>query len=172
MNPKKKNSKSKELSDQCFIAIRIRGTVGLNPKIEQTLEFLRLSKRYNATLLEKSSEVIGMLRKAKDFITWGEINSEALDVMIRKRGRIAGNKKISDDFLKEKLGIKTTKELTNSLLNKKINMRKLWDSGLKSVFRLHPPKGGFKKSVKRPFKSRGELGYRGEEINKLLKKMV
>lgn len=169
MNPKKKETKS---NDQYFVAIRIRGTVGLNPRIEHTLQLLRLPKRYNATLLEKSSEVIGMLRKVKDFITWGEINSEALDKMIKKRGRMEGNKKISDDFLKEKLGFKSTQELSNSLLDKKITLNKLWESGLKSVFRLHPPKGGFKKSVKRPYKSMGELGYRGEEINKLLKKMV
>ncbi|MCW3975009.1 MAG: 50S ribosomal protein L30 [Candidatus Bathyarchaeota archaeon] len=169
MNPKKRETKS---NDQYFVAIRIRGTVGRNPRIEHTLQLLRLPKRYNATLLEKSSEVMGMLRKVKDFITWGEINSGTLDAMIKKRGRMEGNKKISNDFLKEKLGFKSTQELSDSLLNKKITLKKLWESGLKSVFRLHPPKGGFKKSVKRPFKSMGELGYRGEAINKLLEKMV
>ncbi|MBR9680336.1 MAG: hypothetical protein GOU98_00755 [Candidatus Altiarchaeota archaeon] len=38
-------------------------------------------------------------------------------------------------------------------------------------FRLHPPRGGFKKTIKRP-KPDGELGYRGEKINELILKML
>jgi len=38
-------------------------------------------------------------------------------------------------------------------------------------FRLHPPRGGFKKSTKRP-NPQGELGYRGEEINKFILRML
>jgi len=40
------------------------------------------------------------------------------------------------------------------------------------VFRLRPPKKGFKGKVKRSFAAGGEAGYRGEEINELLKRMV
>jgi large subunit ribosomal protein L30 len=36
---------------------------------------------------------------------------------------------------------------------------------------MHPPKKGFKTSVKRPYKSKGELGYRGEKINELAVRM-
>ena len=42
---------------------------------------------------------------------------------------------------------------------------------LKIVFRLTPPSGGFRKSVKEHF-PRGELGYRGAEINSLIKRMI
>ncbi len=38
-------------------------------------------------------------------------------------------------------------------------------------YRLHPPRGGFKKTIKRP-RPKGELGYRGEEINKLIARML
>jgi len=39
------------------------------------------------------------------------------------------------------------------------------------VFHLHPPRGGFKGSIKKhlPY---GELGYRGKEIEKLIEKML
>ena len=36
---------------------------------------------------------------------------------------------------------------------------------------LHPPRGGFKKTIKRP-KPDGELGYRGEAINELILRML
>ena len=40
-----------------------------------------------------------------------------------------------------------------------------------SVVNLKPPKGGFK-SIKRPFQDGGSLGYRGKEINELIKRMI
>jgi large subunit ribosomal protein L30 len=39
------------------------------------------------------------------------------------------------------------------------------------VFRLHPPRGGFKKSIKKPM-PKGELGYRGDKINALVLRML
>lgn len=38
-------------------------------------------------------------------------------------------------------------------------------------YRLHPPRGGFKKTIKRP-RPDGELGYRGEKINDLIARMM
>ena len=43
---------------------------------------------------------------------------------------------------------------------------------IKPVFRLHPPKGGFKGKIKRPWKDKGELGYRKQAIEDLIKRMV
>jgi large subunit ribosomal protein L30 len=43
----------------------------------------------------------------------------------------------------------------------------------KKFFRLNPPRGGFgRKGIKIPFKVGGALGYRGNKINDLIKRMV
>ena len=43
----------------------------------------------------------------------------------------------------------------------------------KKFFRLHPPRKGFeRKGIKIPFKLGGALGYRGEKINDLIKRML
>ncbi len=43
----------------------------------------------------------------------------------------------------------------------------------KSFFRLHPPRKGFeRKGTKVAFKVGGALGYRGDKINDLLKRMI
>ena len=42
-------------------------------------------------------------------------------------------------------------------------------TGTKSAH-LHPPRGGYK-SIKRPFTKNGDLGYRGEEMEKLVTRM-
>lgn len=47
-------------------------------------------------------------------------------------------------------------------------IKKLY-TGTKSAH-LHPPRGGYK-SIKRSFKQKGDLGYRGEEMEKLVERM-
>ena len=43
----------------------------------------------------------------------------------------------------------------------------------KPFFRLHPPRGGFeRKGIKVPHNIGGALGYRGDKINDLIKKML
>jgi large subunit ribosomal protein L30 len=43
----------------------------------------------------------------------------------------------------------------------------------KKFFRLHPPRKGFeRKGIKLPFKVGGALGYRGNKINDLIKRML
>ena len=81
MSSKKDEAQKSNKKNSLLVAIRIRGTVGLKPKIKYTLQSLRLLKRYNAILLRDDSEVVGMLRIAKDFITWGEIDEENIELI-------------------------------------------------------------------------------------------
>ena len=50
---------------------------------------------------------------------------------------------------------------------------KLSDLNIKKFFRLKPPSKGYeRKGVKTAYKEGGALGYRGEEINQLLIRMI
>lgn len=43
----------------------------------------------------------------------------------------------------------------------------------RQFFRLHPPRGGFeRKGIKVPFSRGGAYGYRGKEINELIRRML
>ncbi len=136
-------------------AVRIRGAFNMRKEIKYTLKMLRLNRKNHCVLLRGSDSERGMLQKAKDYITFGEISDEMLKMLIAKRGRIAGNKKLSAEQAENAL-----KEI---LSEGKSNV-------LKPVFRLTPPSGGFRE-VKQHF-PRGDIGYRGEKINELLKKMI
>ena len=48
---------------------------------------------------------------------------------------------------------------------------KLVDVGIKPVFRLHPPRKGYE-DIRLSFNEGGSLGYRGEEIKDLAKRML
>lgn len=155
-----------------LLVIRIRGSFGVPPDVEHTLRNLRLINKFNATLLEKSPSMLGMLRHAKDYVTWGEVNSADLANLLKKRGEVNTGNRLTDQYVKDFLAQQSIDSLADALANGEINLKTLWQKGIKAVFRLHPPSGGFSGTMKRPFNSRGELGYRHTEISVLMSKMT
>ncbi len=150
-----------------YVAIRVRGKVNVSPRIKKTLELLRLDRVNHLALVRKEQK--GMLEKTQSFITFGEIDEETLAVALEKRGRIAGNKKIGKDFLKEKK-IASFEELAKSVIEGKT---KLEDVGIKPILRLSPPKKGYERAgIKKSYSVGGALGYRASDINKLVKRMI
>ena len=151
-----------------FLAIRIRGGINVSRRDEDNLRMLRMDRNNTATLLDDRSEYRGMLQRAKDFVTWGEPTMETIKLLLEKRGRLAGDHPITEEALKE-LGYENLDVLAEALQAGSAELHKL--EGVKPFFRLHPPTKGFKRTVKRPYRSKGELGYRGEDINELAKRM-
>lgn len=65
------------------------------------------------------------------------------------------------------------KETLKLLLEKRGKPSSKDSKKTKKYFRLDSPKGGFEKNgVKSGFKANGALGYRGSNINQLLRKMI
>lgn len=160
---------------EVYAIIRIRGVVGVPYDVDYTLRLLRLVRKYHCSLYPATPPVKGMLDVVKDWVTWGEIEYSTLAELLKKRGRVIGNKQLTDDFVKEKLGslgVNSIDDLAKAILENRILFHKLEDYGIKPVLRLHPPKKGFKGSTKKHFKDGGELGYRGQTINELLKRMM
>jgi len=140
-----------------YAVIRLKGLVKVRKDIRDTLKMLRLNRKMHCVLLKENDVVKGMLQKVKDWITWGEIDDNILKILVEKRGRKPGNKRL-------------TKEEAEDVFNKIKNDERI-PKEIKPVFRLTPPSKGFKKSIKQHY-PKGELGYRGKEINKLLKRMI
>jgi len=155
-----------------IVAIRLRGLSGLNPVARRTLRSLRLDRKHRAVILEKKPETTGMLKSVKDIVTWGDAGEQTIDFLLKKRGRITGGQRLTDEIVKSKLGKSTVSDLATALARSEVSLDKLWSSGVKSTFRLRPPRGGFKGSIKRPFKDRGELGNRGTMIHDLVTRMA
>jgi large subunit ribosomal protein L30 len=109
--------------------VRVRGLVKIRRDFVATLKMLNLNQKNNCVIVEDTPAKLGMIKKVKDFITWGEINEETIALLeSRKKDRF---------------------------------------------YALQPPKKGFgRKGIKMPFNKSGGLGYRGNKINDLLKRMV
>ncbi|HWQ17874.1 MAG TPA: 50S ribosomal protein L30 [Sulfolobales archaeon] len=154
--------------------IRLRGRVDVPPDVEKTLELLRLYRKFHATIYPDSLPgIVGMLRRAAMWITWGEISYETLLELLKKRGRAPGNKRLTDDYIARVTNnkYKSIEELATAIYRGEEMLHKI-DNIVKPIFRLHPPSGGFKGSIKKPYGNDGELGYRGQDINDLIRRMI
>ena len=144
------------VANKKLAAIRVRGLIGIKSKVEDTLRMLRLYKKNYCCVVSDAPTYIGMLRKSKDYITFGEIDDETFNLLVEKRGdEFKGNETDS----KKKITYNDFFEANGKKINK--------------YFRLNAPKKGFgRKGIKHPFKNGGALGYRGAAINDLIKRMV
>ncbi len=132
-----------------FAAIMLKGTVKINRKVTDTLKNLRLSSINNCIILPADNNYTGMLKRVSEYVTWGEVSQEVLEKLLEKRGKL--------DAKKAKI-----------VAAKAFKDKELKESG--PVFTLSPPSGGLK-AVRLNY-PRGDVGYRGEEINNLISRMI
>ncbi len=154
---------------KCLVAVRVRGVSDISQEIKDTLNMLRLTRNCHATLIDDRPSYTGMLHKVQNCVTWGEISKENIALLLKKRGRLIGDKKLTDEYAQE-LGYKSLDDLAEAAYKVEVEFTGL--PKVKPLFRLHPPKKGFKGKVKRSYAAGGVTGYRGEAINDLIKRMA
>ncbi|HUT27218.1 MAG TPA: 50S ribosomal protein L30 [Methanomassiliicoccales archaeon] len=152
-----------------YAAIRVRGHSGVKGDIADTMLMLRLTRANHCVVLQETAEIKGMLMKAKDYITWGEVSEETLARMIKFRGRLVGDKPIDDEVVKENTPFGSIMAFAKGVSKGETKYSEMKD--VKPLFRLSPPRKGYE-GVKRGFGAGGALGYRGEEINDLISRMI
>lgn len=144
----------KETKSLLVAVIRIKGEVNVKPEIKNTLDRLRLRRKYACVLIDlKNKNYYGMINTIKYSVAYGEIDEDTLGKLIEARGKKIDNEKFdSKKIAKEILSGKTLNEL-----------------GFKPFFRLHPPRKGIKSKLQYP---KGALGNHHKDINKLIERML
>ena len=115
-----------------WAVVRVRGSMDTAPKIRDTLRMLRLSAVNQCILVQQKPDMEGMLKRVRDYVTWGEVSVPVLEKLILNRGRLPGNKRPDE---------KGAKEIVK-LLDRAEKGEKIKD--LKPVFRLSPPRKGYR----------------------------
>lgn len=160
------------------LVVRIRGIMGVSPKAKKVMRLFRLRQIHNATFVRLNEATVRMLRLIEPYVTYGYPTTETVSKLIYKRGFGKINKQripiAENKVIEEGLGafdINCTADLIHELTTvgpafKQAN-NFLWP------FKLSAPSGGFSKKTKLlHFMEGGEAGARGEEINKLIAKMI
>ena len=154
-----------------YIVVRARSNVGVERKIRETMSYLNLTKVNHAVIIPENDQYLGMLRKAKDYITWGEATEATVEKMLTERGRMSGDSPLTDAVVKDSTDFKNIKDFAKSVTSGESTVKDV--PGLKRVFRLHPPRGpkGWG-GLKRTYVVGGALGPRGEDISALVERMI
>src|SRR4030042_1184605 len=115
-----------------YAGVRVRGVRKISPRINKTMELLQLTRPNHCVLVDDTPQNLGMLRHAKDYVTYGPVAEDTICSMLMKRGtkdgaRLSASMKEEDiqKAAKEIAGGKKTSELANP------------------VFRLNPPSKGY-----------------------------
>lgn len=160
-----------------IIVIRICGQWSrISNEIQIILKKLNLNNLFNAVILYYNEDNFKLIKLIESYITWGYINKANIEGLLTKRGcYIAGanEENILDNTEIEKslgkYGIFCIEDLVYQLLNEgKYGLHVLNYIG---YFKLENKEGGFEK-VNIPYHKNGSQGFRGEDINLLLKKMI
>ena len=138
--------------------IRIAGMVKVRKDVAETLDRLKLRRKYACIIVDVSNKnIVGMLKRVKHYIAYGDIDSKTLEKLIEERAE-------SEEGRKHKIEINAG-EIAKGLMEGK----KLADFKLKGFFRLHPPRKGIDSKLQYP---KGVLGNNKKDINKLIERML
>jgi len=152
---------------QRIAAIRVRGRAGIRQEVEETLKMLRLTRVNYGTLLKESEPSQGMLRKVKDYITWGSVDEADVTLILSHRGELRGGEKLTDAYLTKQTRFKSIKDFAQLFVKGEAEVKEI--PGLSPFFRLHPPRKGYG-GIKRSFKEGGALGHR-QSMKELIYRM-
>src|SRR3989344_4190796 len=109
-----------------ILVIRISGIPNVSDAVDESMNRIKLRRKYSAVLLHPTPENIKLLTKIRDFIAYGDVNHETLKELIEKRAQ----------------PLKKGTKIDAEKISKEVEKKSLENLGIKSFFRLHPPRGG------------------------------
>ena len=138
--------------------IRISGMVKVRSSVAETLDRLRLRRKYSCVIVDLNNKnIAGMLKRVKHYIAFGEIDLKVLEKLVKERAE-------SGEGRKHKVEANYGDVAKGLLAGKKLSEFKL-----KPFFRLHPPRKGINSKLQYP---KGVLGNNKKDINKLIERML
>lgn len=153
---------------KAYLVVRMHGQINVPHWATNTLELLKLDKKFRATIVPAKDNTLGMLNRIKHYVSWQEADLNITKELFNKKARKSGYKKITDDDLVQ-LGFKSIDELASSITEGKTSMNKI--KPIKPWFALSPPKKGFKRSTRKTYGEGGILGQ-NKELAELVRSMI
>jgi 60S ribosomal protein uL30 len=164
--------------------VRIRGIIGLAPKAKKILQLLRLRQIHNGVFVKLNGATINMLRIVEPYVTYGYPSLKSVKELIYKRGYGKVNKQripISDNSVidsvlgKDANGVPTPDSIlcTEDLIHEIFTCGPRFKEAANFLwpFKLNSPLGGYKRKLDH-FIEGGDAGFRGDEINAFIQKVL
>ncbi len=117
--------------------------------------------------MPKEEAYIGMLKLAKEHLAWCELNAGIAEKLLSSRAEISSGTRVAESVIAKNYG--SFADIASKLESGEIELKSI--IGIRPFFRLSPPRGGFKRSIRRQYRDGGILGP-NEELPSLVEKML
>ena len=138
-----------------LLVVNLHGQINSSAPVRKALNELWVAKKFSASVVTDDAPTVGMLRLCKDYVAWCPVDEALLTDLLRKRGMVSASRSLDEATLKE-LGYKKHEDIAAKMVKDQLRLSAL--AGVLPYFRLAPPKGGFRASLRRQATERGVLG--------------
>lgn len=87
MAEEKQEIKKEQSADKKIAVIRITGRTKLKKEIISTLAMLNLPKKNSCVIVPANPSMMGMIKRVKDYVTWGDIDDETSKLLKEKKDK-------------------------------------------------------------------------------------
>ena len=138
-----------------LLVVNLHGSINSSAPVRQALTELWVAKKFSASVVTDDPATVGMLKLCKDYVAWAPVDQGLLGDLLEKRGMVSSTRTLDQSQLKG-LGFKSHEDLAAKMVKDQVRLSAV--KGVLPFFRLAPPKGGFKLSLRRQSTVRGGRG--------------
>jgi len=151
-----------------LLVVNLHGKINSSAPVRKALSELKVERKFSASVVTDDPATVGMLKLCKDYVAWAPTDAELLATLLKKRGMVSETARLDGHALTT-MGFKKHEDLAEKMLKEQIRLSQV--QGVRPFFRLAPPKGGFRVSLRRQFSEKGMLGN-NPKLADLVRRMV
>ena len=138
-----------------LLVVNLHGAINSSVPVRKALKELWVTRKFSASVVGDDAVTLGMLRLCKDYVSWSRVDLPLLGDLLRKRGMASSARALDEASLKL-MGFKNHEDLAAMMVKDQVRLSAV--EGVLPFFRLAPPRGGFKLSLRRQSTEGGLLG--------------
>ena len=151
-----------------ILVVNLHGQINSSAPVRKALNELWVAKKFSASVVTDDPPTVGMLKLCKDYVAWCHVDEGLLADLLKKRGMVSATRSLDAARLKE-LGYKNHEDIAAKMVKDQVRLSAL--NGVLPYFRLAPPKGGFRASLRRQATERGLLGN-NPKLDAIVRRMI
>ncbi|NOQ54464.1 MAG: hypothetical protein GQ558_07665, partial [Thermoplasmata archaeon] len=111
----------RERGSVTLAVVRVRGIINVKNDIRDTLTMLGLGRVNHCVLIDETPQYMGMVRKVRDYVTYGPIDAETAALLLKERGRLEGRKPLDESIIKEMGEFKSFDDMGKAIAEGQLN---------------------------------------------------
>jgi len=151
-----------------LLVVNLHGKINSSGPVRKALSELKVERKFSASLVPDDPATVGMLKLCKDYVAWAPTDAKLIAILLEKRGMVSEKARLDAHALTA-MGFKKHEELAEKMLKEQLRLSQV--RGVRPFFRLSPPKGGFRSSLRKQFSEKGVLGN-NPKLPDIVRRMV